>query len=354
MPVTGPLRIAVLTSHGIGDVVCAKPLVDALRQAHPGAHLTCILKSPAESAVFAEPGLVDDFMYIDTSSGVSPLTMLRLVARIVRARFDLFVIGTDLAPVKAPVLAFLSRAGIRVGEDWSRAGRLLTHRVRRDMAEHKVDSNARIGAAIGLSVPRAPRLRFTDAEVAAADALLADNGFVSARPIVAIHPGSGPQAPHKRWPRDRYVSYGASLPRDVDVLLVGGPAEREDAAFIAEKLAALRDGEGHVGSVTGRLSVRTTAAVLSRCHVVVGGDSGILHLARAAGARTVSLFGPTRPERCSPAEGDEIVRLSLPCGPCYDRTPLGCGNPICMTGIEPASVLVATERILSPRTSRAQ
>jgi ADP-heptose:LPS heptosyltransferase len=335
-------------------VVCAKPLVDALRQAHPDARLTCILKSPAESAVFAEPGLVDDFMYIDTSSGVSPLAMLRLVAAISRARFDMFVIGTDLAPVKGPLLAFLSGAAIRAGEDWSMAGRLLTHRVPRDMAEHKVDSNARIGAAIGLAVPRAPRLRFTDTELADADALLAEHGFDSSRPIVAIHPGSGPQAPHKRWPREKYVSYGASLPRDVDVLLVGGPAERVDAGFIAENLAAQRHGAGLVGSVTGRLSVRATAAVLSRCSVVVGGDSGVLHLARAAGARTVSLFGPTRPERCSPAEGDEIVRLSLPCGPCYDRTPLGCGNPICMTGIEPASVLMATGRILSPRSSKVQ
>lgn len=335
-------------------MVCVKPLVDALRLAHPDARLTCILKSPAESAVLAEPGLVDDFMYIDTSSRVSPRMMLRLIAGITRARFDVFVIGTDLAPVKAPLLAFLSGAAIRVGEDWSRAGRLLTHRVPRDMAEHKVDSNARIGAAFGLAVGKVPRLRFTDAEFADADARLAEQGFVPSRPIVAIHPGSGPQAPHKRWPREQYVRYGASLPGDVDVLLVGGPAERVDAAFIAEQLAAQRHGAGLVGSVTGRLSVRATAAVLSRCRVVVGGDSGILHLARAAGARTVSLFGPTRPERCSPAGGDEIVRLSLPCGPCYDRTPLGCGNPICMTGIEPSSVLMATGRILSPRSSKAQ
>jgi ADP-heptose:LPS heptosyltransferase len=330
-----------------------KPLVDAVRERYRDARITCILKSTAESAVLAEPGLVDDFLYVDTSQGVSVREGLAFVAQVRRARFDLFVIGTDLDRTKAPLLALLSGAGVRVGEDWAAAGRLLTHRVARDMGEHKVDSNARIGAALGLTVGVQPRMRFTDKELAEAREVLTREGFVTFRPIVAIHPGSGPQAPHKRWPADRYVEFAASLPCGVDILVVGGPAERADAAFIVEALSPRRHEAGIVRSVAGQLSVRATAAVLSLCGAVVGGDSGILHLARAAGSRTVSLFGPTRPERCAPAGGDEIVRLMLPCGPCYDRTPLGCGKPICMTGIEPAPVLLATERALMGARSRS-
>jgi len=106
----------------------------------------------------------------------------------------------------------------------------------------------------------------------------------------------------------------------------------------------------------GRATLLQTAALLQRCDLFIGGDSGPLHVAAAAGAATVSVFGPTDPELLAPrGRRHRYVRKRLACSPCY--TPLtvqdeagaaSCrlGVPICMLEVSAADVLRAADELL--------
>jgi ADP-heptose:LPS heptosyltransferase len=142
--------------------------------------------------------------------------------------------------------------------------------------------------------PLPPPLTSTSQEEDAAASLLRalPPGFL------ALHPGSG--APAKTWPTDRFLALAAALSPGRPWLLVRGPAE-----------SAVSAPPGAV--VAHELPLRVLGAVLARAGLFVGNDSGVSHLAAAAGAPTLSLFGPTAPEVWSPL-GPRVVTLRAPGG----------------------------------------
>ena len=139
-------------------------------------------------------------------------------------------------------------------------------------------------AELGVSpVRNLPVLQFTGTETRAAASLLTalPPGFL------AIHQGSGSAA--KNWSKERFLTLAQRLAGERRWLLVLGPAERETG--VAPPPAAL---------VARELPLRVLGAILSRAGLFVGNDSGITHLAAAAGAPTLALFGPTDPSVWAP------------------------------------------------------
>jgi len=124
----------------------------------------------------------------------------------------------------------------------------------------------------------------------------------STAPVIAIHPGSG--SPRKNWPAENWAALGRWLQEHVPesrILLVGGEA---DAASMATVQAAL---QGTNTLSAQHLPLPLLAAVLERCRLFLGHDSGISHLAAAAGTPCVLLFGPTDPAVWAPANPDVKV-----------------------------------------------
>lgn len=337
-----PLSIAVLMIQGIGDVICATPIVLGLRQAYPKARIVGILKGPTEADLFGGASALDRVIYCDPGRTRTPGGVLALLRELRRERLDAFVVATDIDAIKAPILSWLSGACWRVGESWSVFSRLYTHRVLRHAQQHKVRSNWDILGAFGIEARPDPCVHIADEDREQAMDLLRRQGIGDDARLVAIHPGSGEAERHKRWPEAKYVELIRELGSRLlhRVVLVGGPEEiglceriRRDAGDIAVNLA-------------GQMDIRQTAAVLQRSEAVVGADSGIMHLAGACGARTVSLFGPTSPARTATHRVDHIITRHLPCSPCYPRLPRGCDNPVCMRKIMPSDVMSCLREIL--------
>ncbi|MDR3403622.1 MAG: glycosyltransferase family 9 protein [Chthoniobacter sp.] len=124
----------------------------------------------------------------------------------------------------------------------------------------------------------------------------------STAPVIAIHPGSG--SPRKNWPAENWAALvrwlGEHAP-DSRILLVGGEA---DAASM-ETVQAAAPGASML--LAQHLPLPLLAAVLERCRLFLGHDSGISHLAAAAGTPCVLLFGPTDPAVWAPANPDVKV-----------------------------------------------
>jgi ADP-heptose:LPS heptosyltransferase len=140
------------------------------------------------------------------------------------------------------------------------------------------------------------------------------------RDVLAIFPGAS--TPIKRWREENWtlVAQGWRGP----VWILGGPGEDEEVARVGENILG-----AHTLCETG---FDQTFEVLKRCRVAVGGDTGLMHLAGAMGAKVVTIFGPTAPEDGFFVYPGEVVQRPLFCRPCtlHRRSRCWHGQHHCM------------------------
>ncbi len=123
-------------------------------------------------------------------------------------------------------------------------------------------------------------------------------------------------------------------------IVVGG---KRDVTLGDEIIAGLG---GRAANLAGRTTPSQLAAVLSGCDLLIGIDSGPMHVAAAMGRPVVGLFGPTNPYRTGPqGEGHQVIFHRQPCWPCMTPT---CADRPCMSAITVEEVLAAAGRGLSP------
>jgi ADP-heptose:LPS heptosyltransferase len=163
---------------------------------------------------------------------------------------------------------------------------------------------------------------------------------------VAIHPGSG--APTKNWASSRWseVVDGLQTRLGARVVLTGGPDEQQLVAEVAGGVRSSRP------VLAGPTTLGELAALFEACDLVIGGDSGPLHLAAAVGTPTVRLYGPTSVGIFGPwpsSETQRVLQASLPCQPCdnFAAPPCGAvGTPACLHALTVEDVLHAAAAVL--------
>lgn len=161
--------------------------------------------------------------------------------------------------------------------------------------------------------------------------------------FVCLFPGSVWAT--KQWTETGYVELGQRLSEKYQIVVMGGPGEEALATRVAEKIPDSKNLAGHC-------SLEETLAILALADLVVTNDSAGQHLAALAGAKTVSVFGPTvLPFGFRPWNSRAIVveRLGLSCRPCGKHGPMKCpiGTHECMKSISAGEVYQACERLLS-------
>jgi ADP-heptose:LPS heptosyltransferase len=264
------MRILFITSTRIGDAVLSTGLLDHLLRTHPDARIT-VACGPVAEGVFARmPNRVDTIVLVKRRFSAH---WLGLWARVARTRWDLVV---DL---RGSALAWLVPARRRaVMQGGRRPGHRLLH----------------IAGTLGLREAPRPVAWFGPQEEARAAGLLGGAG-----PFIALGPSANWSG--KLWPADRFVALFHALTAPdgplpgARAVVLGGPGAQE-AAMVAPVLAALPDAV----DLVGRLELPEVAAVLARCALFVGNDSGLMHLSAATGTPTLGLFGPTPASEYAP------------------------------------------------------
>ncbi len=254
------MRILFITSTRIGDAVLSSGLINHLRLSHPGARFT-IACGPLVANLFRDvPGLE---RIIPVRKRRGGRHWLALWAKSVGHVWDLVV---DL---RSSALAWTVMARER--------------RVLRKSTEHRVVAAARV---LGVEPPPPPHI-FAGPQARAKANTLLPNG-----PVLAIGPTANWIG--KQWPAERFAELVDRLTRPgacfetAHVLVLGGRGER---AMAAPLLRAV-DAERLIDQV-GALDLLTTYACLERCRFFIGNDSGLMHMAAAAGIPTLGLFGPS-------------------------------------------------------------
>ncbi len=370
-PVLHLRSILVVKLADIGDVITSTPALRALRQTYPQARLD-ILVTPHSAPALTGTRLVDDIIRFDKFQFDRPAdalrpaslrTAVRLAATLRRRRYDAVVILHHLTlpfgRLKYAALAFAAGARMRAGLD-NGHGWFLTHRAHDAGfgALHEVQYWLQVVGALGartddlsLSAPIAP-----EAEEWAEQVLVRWMTAVGRRPFAVIHPGSGGYSLARRWPVERFAQLARELMRrhDLGLVLVGTAGDN------VEELA--RQCPDTALNLAGQTSLPQLSAVLRRAALFVGADSGVMHLAVAAGAPVIALFGPTNADAWGPWTAGRsraiVLQAGLPCQPCaYVGYAIGrregCSTMECMHAIQVEDVLRAVEAILAPRPEEA-
>lgn len=257
------MRILFIGHTRIGDAVLASGLLAHLVARHPEARLTLAI-GPLPAPLFAAMPNLERLIALEKRRyNRHWLALWRTTAGRV---WDLVVDLRDSAVsrlVRARRRHILGPAGA---------------------AEHMV---VRLGRLLGLDPPPAPRLWLDPTARARAAALLPADG-----PILALGPTANWRA--KAWPADRFAQLATRLAGPGGVLagariaVLGAAAERADARPLLEALEPARTID-----LVGRTDLATAAACLARAALYVGNDSGLMHIAAAAGTPTLGLFGPS-------------------------------------------------------------
>lgn len=264
------MRLLFITATRIGDAVLTTGLLDHLCRAHPGIGVTVACGAPAAPLFRALPELEQVIVLDKRRFG---LHWLHLWSRVVGRRWDIVV---DLRRTALP--QFLRK------DRQLRAPRPAPGR-------HRV---AELAMAVETIEPPAPRLWLSAADRAAAQALIPGAG-----PVLAIGPAANWRG--KQWRAEYFAELVARLTAPGGILpgarvaVFAAKSERSQAAPVLESITADRRID-----LVGKVDLPVAAACLERCALFVGNDSGLMHLAAAAGVPTLGLFGPSPDVRYAP------------------------------------------------------
>lgn len=326
-----------------GDVLLTTPLLAALDAAFPAAQITYATGVWSRAALDGNPH-VDRVLTLP--SDVKAGTWLSVVRRLRDWRFDLAVV-----PERSPLpQALAAAAGIprRVGLDSGGRGFALTDRAPVAGVRHETDRALDLARALGLDVPaRQPTYYPAQVSRKKVTRLLDAHGITG--PFTIVHPGGGNNPgvamPTKQWPPDRFAAAAAALVdmQGCQVVVAGGPA---DVNVARECVSAM---PLPVLNLAGVLSWDEHAALAERARLYLGNDTGATHLAVAAGAPTVVVFGPTDPAMYGPLDGVSEAVWSAECAEAAERGDLTRARSSyrCIDSIPADRVVAAAARVIA-------
>jgi heptosyltransferase-1 len=333
-------QILLVKLSSFGDVLHALPTLEALREAYPAAHFTWLVEAAYAPLLSGHPALDEVWLAprlrpAEFFSGPNPATLRRLIRQLRARPFDLVVDLQGL--IKSAVWVALARSPRKVGYDKTRelSYLALTERVQPfDPEAHAVNRCLNLAHYLGAPLT-SPRFRLGLDAAADISALLPAAAW---RPLAVLHPGA--RWDSKLWPAASWARLAEWLrDRGFQVAVTGSAADRELAAKLTAQCRA------PLINLAGCTSLAELAAILRKTRLAVTTDTGAMHLAASLGTKVVALFGPTAPWRTGPfGSGHQVVRLGLPCSPCFKRR---CPEPRCLTDLTPEVVKAACEKILS-------
>lgn len=337
------MRILVIQTAFLGDQILTTPLVIAIKENIPDAHIA-VLTTPVGMQVFKTNPAVESVIPYDKrkqDKGVKHI--IRLTQRLKSARYDVAILAQG--SIRSAIIAYLSGIPRRVGAS-DAAGRVFyTDKVVLSGKTQTERYLKLLKPIIGHTpAMTAPRLYPTDKEKVKAEAL-----WALPSPLVAIAPGSVWET--KRYPEASYIALGQMLVEyaGAGIVLIGGPDDVELCQRIAESISiAIGEAPGESNMLPSVVnaasdSVLLSAAVLDIAALLISNDSAPGHIASAVGTPVLTIFGPTSPEFGFVPYGEKnrYIYLGLDCQPCHHHGPRKCprGDHRCMRNVSPETVV---------------
>ncbi len=356
-----PSRILLIRPDHLGDVLFTTPAIRTLRTALPQSHLACLV-GPWSRAVLEHNPHLDEivtchfpgFTRRPKPSLLQPYFALSSYARELRdKKFELAVV-LRFDHWWGALLAYLARIPVRLGYDIAEVQPFLTEALPYVPGRHEVEQNLTLVERIAggrqpkSSAPLSLEFPLTAEDEAFAERYLTEHGAGEDDFLVCIHPGTG--AAVKLWREQAWIQVAEALVEryKARIVLTGSAGERTLAQAIATGMKA----KTPPIVAAGETSLGQLAALMARCGLALGPDSGPLHLAVAVGTPTVHLYGPVDSRTFGPW-GDParhlIITSDMDCIPCdrLDYSPDELDEHPCIKRITVEQVLEAVTEALT-------
>ncbi len=368
-PLSKKPRILLVHPGHLGSLVMSTPLFHTLKVHAPDAHVTVMVGPWSREVLAIHPDVDQLITYSFPSVRDGTSLGLKSYLLLINAAKELRCGNYDLAINLRPnfwwgaALLYLARIPRRVGYAVNECGPLLTEALPLPSREHRTIGYLRLLSA-GLSVMGYSSLkepytaeRYPSHFVPTAQErqwiaeFLSRDGFDRSTPFVVIHPGTGGAV--KLWRSEGWATCATALAQSaidgisLRIVLTGSKSERPLLEEIASSVP-------FPTTIITTMTLGQLAALLQRAQLVLGVDSGPLHLAVAQGTPTIQIFGPTDPTIFGPwgkKEQHAVVASihrcpSCPIIPCIDLDLLP-KNPVshpCTRLVPEQDVLTAISR----------
>ena len=331
------MRILLVRTDRLGDVLLSTPVARALKRASADNHVAMMVRPYTEPVLVGNPHVDEVVLYRPE------IADRHLVLRLREARFDAAVV---LHP-SFRLARILARAGIP--KRFGTASRFYSFlfnqkvRLRRSTAGlHEAECNMIMAEQLcGRNADLLPEFFLTEAERRETEKALRSLALNSGG-FVAIHPGSGGSA--RDWPLRNFASLADAIGTRLGrrVVVTGGPDETELVSQMTSMMSKPPI------TMVGNMGVRQLGSVLSEAAMLISNSTGPMHLATAVHTPVVAIFCPMDgcgPERWGPL-GDGNVVLKPPVPGCRKCTGEDCSHYDCMEKVSVEDVLEAVKRLL--------
>lgn len=330
---SAPQRIVCFHLNQLGDLLFSLPALYNLRQTFPHAYIASVVR-PNLRPLLEASGLVNEVVerpYGGIRGDLLTATVLR------HKRFDTGVListspGTSL-------IALLAGISERIGFAHSVSSLLLTQAIPFKPPPSTLN-NLKLMEVMGCSLVKRDYVGLIKADASSrqdAKQLLRLAGIGDSDSYLVLAPGTSSGKEIKRWSDEGFAQVASSLRTQCGLrsVIVGNTSGRRISEI----------SENNIVDLTNKTSLSTLTAIVEEARLLIGVDSGVLHLAAAVGTPVVALFGPTNPDVTGPqGDGHQVIYANLPCQPCMsDKCKL---NRKCMEIIQVDEVVERAERIL--------
>lgn len=292
-------KILVIRTDRFGEFILSLPVIRAIRKKIPSSYVCVMANSFTKELIEHNPDINDIIIY-DEKNMLGLLNTAKLLNDIKKREFDLVII---LNPKKKfNILAFLAGIPIRLGYD-RKWGFLLNHKIKDQKSlgqKHEIEYNLDLIRSVGI-----------DCEDKKVDIFIQweDDQFVSSilsglsiqdtDKLLALHPWTSD--PIKQWPMERFLTLAKRINSELGykVVIIGGKQEVKDAEDFCRK-------NDFLINLSGKFSLRQSAAFLKKCKALISNDSGPVHLACAVGVPVIAIFRNDLPAKSSKRWGPWI------------------------------------------------
>lgn len=273
------MRILIIHTAFIGDIVLSTPLIKKIKDTYPDSDITYVTTPSGEAILKNNPHLNNIIVYDKRGEHKGISGVWQLGKRLRYENFNMVI--TPHRYLRSSILSWLSRSPIRKGYDIASGSFLFTEKIKYDRTKHEIEK------LLSFVAPENKKRYEIELYPGEKEKMKGDNlwkeNLLKDKKVVVLAPGS--KWFTKQWPVEYFNKLAESLKKlsNVRLIVVGG---KDEINLPIEK--------ENIIDMRGKTSLLELADILSRADVVVTNDSSPIHIASAfKKPRIFALFGPT-------------------------------------------------------------
>ncbi len=357
------ILILNMIADTIGDSLFLTPLFRILKKKFPDKYIAVTATSTNRELFLNNPYL-DEIIYIKDLAKIgqrdrskiskAPIyakILIELILKLRKKKFDLCFVGApNFSPLQ--LVPFLSGIKYSVGYEYpgmyfsfliTKTGRYYDPYKPEGYNRHYLESVLDLLRFAEIQIDEKDKVVekiLTPEEVKKSEEILKRKGIKEREKIISFQAGAKWRS--KCWPAKKFAELAKELIKryNAKIILLGSPKEFD----LNERINRLTNNE--LINLAGKVSLTEIAGILKKSSLLIGNDSGLMHLASAVGTKTIILYGSTNPEHSRPmGPGKSIAIFENDfCKPCITNK-IDCPyNYKCMDVISVGKVLSTVDR----------